>query len=301
MLKTLNRLLWIVVVTAISCRAQAVPSFGGQQAFELLKKQVDFGPRVPGSEGHQKCKAFLVSTLKRYADEVTTQPFMLSYGIPPRSVTCENIIARFQPGLKSRVLLCAHWDTRPWADSDPNPQNRTKPVLGANDGASGVAVLLEIARLIHSQKPTVGVDIVLFDGEDAGHSGEDRSYARGSQAYAKQYGFLYNYKWATLLDMVGDKNLTIFKEAYSVQYAPHVVNLVWNKARELGITEFRPMTGYAVFDDHVPLLEVGIPCIDIIDFDYPAWHTVNDTPDQCSPASLEKVGRVITHLLYETR
>lgn len=290
-----------LLIVFVDCSAQGPPQFDGTSAFSFLQKQCDFGPRNPGSKGHQLCKEYLVNTLKKYADEVNTQDFLFTFGSPAKTITATNIIARFLPTASSRVLLCAHWDTRPWADSDPDPKNFNTPIIGANDGASGVAVLLEIARLLKQQKPSVGVDIVFFDAEDSGVEGQSRSYAKGSAAFAQQFGFLYRYKWGILLDMIGDKDLTIFKENYSTQYASFVVNLVWNKAEELGITEFRPQTGYAVFDDHVPLLEVGIPCIDLIDFNYPAWHTIKDTPDQCSAASLEKVGTVVTHVLYETR
>jgi glutaminyl-peptide cyclotransferase len=297
----LNHFILFLSLISVFCSAQEPPQFDGKSAFSFLKKQCEFGPRNPGSRGHQQCKTWFVNTLKQYADEVTTQDFLFTFGTPAKSVTATNIIAKFLPKASSRVLLCAHWDTRPWADSDPDPKNHKTPIIGANDGASGVAVLLEIARLLKQQKPLVGVDIVLFDGEDSGQEGQSRSYAKGSAAFAQRFGFLYRYKWGILLDMIGDKDLTIFKENYSNQYAPFVVNMVWNKAAELGITEFRPMTGYAVFDDHVPLLEVGIPCIDLIDFNYPAWHTLKDTPEQCSAASLEKVGTVVTHVLYETR
>ena len=133
-----------------------------------LQKQCDFGPRVPGSKGHTQCRDYLVETLNTFADNVSTQPFMFTFSPPLTRVNATNIIANFQPDLGKRILLCAHWDTRPWADMDANSENHTKPILGANDGGSGVAVLLEVARLLHEQKPQVGVDIVLFDGEDAG-------------------------------------------------------------------------------------------------------------------------------------
>ena len=294
-------LAFITIIFSVNCSAQKPPTFDGQSAFNFLEKQCNFGPRNPGSKGYKLCKNYLIETLKGYSAQVQTQQFLHSFGTPTQSVNATNIIAKFQPQNKSRILLCAHWDTRPWANMDPDPKNHNTPIIGANDGASGVAVLLEIARLIHLQQPAVGVDIILFDAEDEGQEGANRSYAVGSAVFAKQMGYQFRPQWAILLDMIGDKNLTIFKEANSVQYAPYVVNLVWNKAQQLGISEFRPMTGYAVFDDHIPLLEVGIPCIDLIDFDYPAWHTIKDTPEQCSAASLEKVGTVITELLYEAQ
>ena len=201
--------------------------------------------------------------------------------------------------MKRRILLCAHWDTRPWADQDTDPKNRQKPILGANDGASGIAVLLEIAQILQSNKPAIGVDIVMFDGEDAGTSSEERSYAKGSAAFARAYSMGYQPMYGILIDMIGDSDLEIYKEAYSVQYAGHIVEKVWNKAAQLGIREFKAQTGYSIFDDHIPLLERGIICIDIIDFDYPYWHTVEDSPDKCSPSSLEKIGRLLVAIIFD--
>ena len=151
-----------LLLLVVFCSAETPPQFDGKSAFAFLEKQCDFGPRNPGSQGHRLCKDYLVNTLKQYADEVNTQQFLFTFGTPAQSVTATNIIARFQPKMSNRILLCAHWDTRPWADSDPDPKNHNTPIIGANDGASGVAVLMEIARLLKQQKTAVGVDIVFF-------------------------------------------------------------------------------------------------------------------------------------------
>jgi len=286
-------------VLLTSCQAQTLPVFDGNNAYKYLVKQCDFGSRAPGSRGYVECRDYLTRTLRLFADRVTTQSFMLNFSPPETNVSATNIIAQFQPEKQNRILLCAHWDTRPWADHDPDPKNRDKPILGANDGASGVAVLLEMATLFHKNKPPVGVDIVLFDGEDEGHEGIDRSYAKGSAAFARQMASHFRPQYGILLDMIGDADLQIYKEAYSNKYAPQVVEKVWSKAASLGISEFVPQVGYAIFDDHIPLLEAGIPCIDLIDFEYPYWHTLNDTPDKCSPESLEKIGRLLVALIYE--
>jgi len=291
--------LQLFVIASLRCSAKDLPAFDGENAYKYLLKQCDFGPRNPGSQGYVKCRDYLIRTLGLFADQVSTQSFMLSFEPPPTTVSATNIIARFQPEKEERILLCAHWDTRPWADQDPDPKNHNKPILGANDGASGVAVLLQIATILHKQKPPVGVDIVLFDGEDVGHSGSERSYARGSAAFASELGGSFRPKFGILLDMIGDADLKIYQEAYSAQYAPSVVKKVWDKAALLAIDEFVPQVMYAVFDDHIPLLEVGIPCIDLIDFDYPYWHTLEDTPDKCSAESLEKIGRLLVALIYE--
>ncbi len=278
--------------------AQDPPLFDGEKAYAILKKQCDFGPRVPGTLAHQKCRDYLVTALRGYADQVSTQDFLHTFGTPVQSARASNIIANFQSAKGDRVLLCAHWDCRHIADEDPDVNNRNKPVLGANDGASGVAVLLEIARLLKAQPPRQGVDIVLFDAEDQGNHQDNRSFAKGSQFFARHVVPTFNPRYGILLDLVGDKDLAIYQEAYSLQMARPVVDKVWAAAQKLGISEFIPQQGYAVFDDHIPLLERGIPCIDIIDFDYKYWHTVSDTPDKCSAASLEKVGRTVLEVLY---
>lgn len=210
-----------------------------------------------------------------------------------------NIIASFGLEKEERILLCAHWDTRPWADQDQTPENREKPILGANDGASGVAILLETARNIQKSEPRYGIDIILFDGEDAGIPGQSESYALGSQYFAKNKDIRYRPSFGILLDMVGDKDLQIYQEENSLEYAPQIVELVWNRAQKLVLPAFIPTPGYEVNDDHLPLIRVGIPCIDIIDFDYDYWHTLEDTPDKCSPESLEQVGMLVLSLLYE--
>ncbi len=298
MKKLIPIVLFIFVKISFS---QTMPAFEGDKAFRYLQKQCDFGPRTPGSTGHRQCLDYLTTTLQQYADQVTVQQFMFSFGKPKRTMTAGNVIARFQPQKRDRILLCAHWDTRPWADNDPDPANRQKPVLGANDGASGVAVLLHIAELLAKQPTTLGIDIVLFDAEDAGDHYQDRTWAQGAEAFAREYARSFNPRYAILLDMIGDADLNIYREQYSVMYAKPIVDKIWNKAAEFGIYEFVADVGYAVYDDHVPLLRAGIQCADIIDFDYTYWHTINDTPGQCSAKSLEKVGRVVTAVIYEEK
>jgi glutaminyl-peptide cyclotransferase len=290
--------LLLLAILMSGCGAADIPGFDQENAYRFLEKQCDFGPRVPGSDSHRQCKEYLLQTFRLYTDRVTTQDFMFSFSPPQTTTTASNIIANFQPDMGKRILLCAHWDSRPWADADPEPANRNQPVMGANDGASGVAVLLEIARVLHQIKPPIGVDILLFDAEDAGRHDKERSFAQGSAAFARAMDRAYRPQYGILLDMIGDADLTIQKEANSVHNAPQVVEMVWNKAAELGIPAFTADVGYAVFDDHIPLLEVGIRCIDLIDFDYPYWHTTHDTPDKCSAESLGQVGRLLLALIY---
>jgi len=291
-------LVFVLGALFLSSGEEALPLFDGKRAFHYLLRQCRFGPRAPGSEGHKRTLDFLVSELRKYADNVRLQNFPLYSPIEGRSFMLTNIIASFGDQ-KRRILLAAHWDTRPCADQDPDPKNRNRPILGANDGASGVAVLLEVARIIGSHPPKIGVDIVLFDGEDSGRGGYPEEFCQGSKYFAQNMGSDYHPEFGILLDMIGDRDLTIYVEEYSARYAPDIVDRVWSAAEELGIAEFDRRIGYEVVDDHLPLLKAGIKCIDLIDFDYPYWHTLGDTPDKCSPESLEKVGRVLLKVIYD--
>jgi glutaminyl-peptide cyclotransferase len=275
--------------------------FNGDRAYEFLKRQTAFGPRNPNSPGHRDCLAYLQTTLRGLADDVRIQQFTQD-GYGGEVLHLSNVLASFRPELKSRVLLCAHWDTRPRAERDPDKSKRNLPILGANDGASGVAVLLEIATVLKQHRPQVGVDLVLFDGEDYGMEGDHANYLLGSRYFAKNRPTDYLPRYGILLDMVGDTYLEIPREGYSVKYASDVVEKVWNTAKELGIGQFVDIQGEEVIDDHLPLNEVGIKTIDLIDFDYPDpsnrfWHTHQDTPEHCSGASLAAVGHVLTHIL----
>ncbi len=285
------------LVFSLRCSADP-PRFDEKSAYSYLLRQCEFGPRAPGSEGHRACLAFLTQELSKYAEKVVQQQFHHTFGRERRTALMTNVIANFWSQKTRRVLLCAHWDTRPWADHDPDPANRGSPVLGANDGASGVAVLLEIARLLKEYEPRYGVDIVFFDAEDCGQEGDERSWAVGAQHFARTVDPRYRPAFGILLDMVGDRDLEISIEQHSYENAPEIVDLVWSRAQQLGITEFVRRPKYRLVDDHLPLLNVGIRCIDIIDYDYPYWHTLQDTPDKCSAESLGKVGRLLVEVLY---
>jgi glutaminyl-peptide cyclotransferase len=284
--------------------ASTTPRFDGKVAYALLLKQTAFGPRNPNSAGHAACLDYLNHNLQTLADTVELQPFMHEgYG---ESLALTNIFARFRLHERTRVLFLAHWDTRPRADNDLDKSHRNQPILGANDGASGVAVLLELATLLKQAPPPVGVDILLVDGEDYGKESDHAMYLLGSRHFARIMTPGYAPRFGILLDMVGDTYLELPKEANSVQYAPDVVDLVWNTAHNLGVRQFVDAIGDAIIDDHLPLNEVGIKTIDIIDFNYPDqtnryWHSLQDTPDHCSAESLEAVGSVITEVVYQQR
>lgn len=279
-----------------------VPTFDAQQAYRYLTAQTDFGPRSPGSEGYRKCLRFLQDELGKHADQISLQEFTHT-NFKGESRKYTNIISQFNRDAIVRMLLTAHWDTRAWADNDEDPANHDKPILGANDGASGVAVLLEIARQLKKSTPAVGVDMVFFDCEDVGRQGDQRTYAIGSQYFAKNLPKGFNPRFAINLDMIGDKMLTIPREQNSDRYAPDAMNLIYSTAHELGVTEFVNGIGEEIFDDHIPLNEAGIRAVNLIDFNYPDnsnryWHSLEDTPDKCSPQSLEAVGKVLLDIIY---
>lgn len=291
----------ILAIAWLLMRDEEKPAFNGEAAFAHVEHQVALGPRVPGSEAHAALQRHLVETLQRYSPRVVAQPFEVT---TPDSAVHRgvNVFASFNPEARRRVLLAAHYDTRPWADKDPDPARRAEPVPGANDGASGVAVLLEMARLLAEHPPQIGVDLAFFDLEDMGDYGATDStgtpFALGSEAFA-QANPDYRPAFGILLDMVGDADLRIPKEAYSLQYAGPVVERVWAAARRVGAEAFLDAPGQAVFDDHVAFLRRGIPVIDLIHTPFPPyWHTTADTPDKVSPASLAQVGAVLVEVLY---
>lgn len=301
----LRRLLGVlgffVCLTLSGCAPTAVqaerPAFDGKRAFADLEKQVSFGPRVPGTQAHLQCRDWLMSELEKYADRVELQTFTLV--VNGKSLRLCNIFGIFNENVSKRVMLCAHWDTRPTADEELEPANRRRPIPGANDGASGVAVLLELARQFKAKRPEAGVIIALWDGEDYGPNVD--TMLLGSRYFAKNMGKLRP-TYGILLDMVGDKDLQIYKETNSVYAVSELVEKVWRMAGDLGYRKYFPNAQkYTITDDHVPLIEASVPCIDLIDFDYPYWHTLQDTVDKCSPASLQAVGEVVATVVYSER
>jgi len=285
---------WAVVAVLVMSALSAPPLLGAGREFDAgrayrdLVRQCEFGPRVPGTVGHAECALWLADSLRKCGGEVKVQGFLHTFDGRPLHLM--NLVATFNPRGKGHVLLCAHWDTRPQADRDPDPARRKEPVPGANDGASGVAALLEVARALKSQPPKRRVTIALFDGEDYGPTTE-RMFL-GSRHFAESFSGPA-VSWGVLVDMVGDRELRIPIEGLSQQSAPQVVDRVWKAAERVGARAFVKERGKPVMDDHVFLLRKGIPCIDVIDFDYPYWHTTADTPDKCSAESLGQVGRAI--------
>ena len=296
--------LFIVLYVAIAGCQTKVPSFSGEAAFTHLVNQCDFGPRNPGSTGHKSALKYILEVMAPLADTVYTQSYTETMPRTNQKVGMNNVIARFNIRAKKQIMISAHWDTRPWGDRGSSLMERETPILGANDGASGVAVILELARILKKNSPALGVNLVLFDAEDYGSSGDSWSYCKGSQYFAKNLPIPFP-DYAINLDMVGDANLNVYIERYSYKQNPKLVMELWGKAEELNLTGFKKMAYYTIFDDHVPLYEIaGIPAVDIIDFDYPDektnyHHTHNDVVENCSPQSLWQVGTLMVHHIYD--
>lgn len=274
--------------------------FDGRRAHAYVRRQLEFGPRVPGTEGHRRAGDWLVATLRETADTVLVQEWV---HVTARgdSLPMRNVLARFRPANSERVLYVAHWDTRPVAEKDPDPARRSSPIPGANDGGSGVAVLLGVADVLASAPPGIGVDLLLVDGEDYGDFARDEDVFIGSRWFADHlpspdYRPLFGVVW----DMVGDRDLRIYQETYSVQAAPEVVARVWGVARELGYAGvFVPQVKYAVADDHLPLIRRGLRVIDVIDFDFPFHHQLADDLSAVSAEALQVVGDVALRLVTD--
>ena len=293
----------------------SVPAFDADSAYAHVKAQVDFGPRVPGSKGHSACADWLIAKLTSYGAEMHVQRVELQRydGVALPAV---NIIASFDPSNTKRVMLCAHWDTRPWADNDDDEGNFHTPILGANDGASGVGVLLEIARLVSTQHPAVGVDIMLFDAEDSGTprfdqaNYDDNSWCLGSRYWAfNPHKAGYTARYGLLLDMVGAADAVFFREGFSHDYASPIIDKVWGKAADMGYSHLfvNDIGGY-INDDHVPVNEIArIPCVDIIHNDPTStgfgtfWHTVGDDMSVIDKQMLGIVGAVVTNVIYNEK
>lgn len=295
---------------------QAVPVFNQDSAYQYVKTQVEFGPRVPNTEAHNACADYFVACFSRFGAKVTEQKTDLK-NYAGQLLRARNIIASYQPDKKDRVLLFAHWDTRPYADQDSDPSKHRTPIDGANDGASGCGVLLEIARQLQMKQPEIGVDIIFFDAEDWGtpvfeeRRSSDSGYCLGSDYWAQHPHVAgYTARYGILLDMVGAPNATFYKEAHSKRYASRLLNKVWEVGRTLGFgAYFINVDGGAIEDDHVQVIEHrNIPCIDIIHLDPSSktgfgdfWHTTSDTMENISKETLYAVGQTLLHIVYNEK
>jgi Zn-dependent M28 family amino/carboxypeptidase len=286
--------------------------FDPDSAYAYTARQVGFGPRVPNTEAHKVCGAYLASELERHGAEIFLQETVLTAYNGDR-LQSKNIIGVYNPGNKKRILLFAHWDTRPYSDQDPDKTNHFKPIDGADDGASGVGVLLEIARQVSGNAPDVGIDIIFFDAEDYGvpefeRSFKEDTYCLGSQFWAKNPHIPgYKANFGILLDMVGHKDATFYKEGFSMSYAAPYVERIWSAARNLGYGRYFINTkGPSITDDHQYVIAGrNIPCVDIIHTKLNTphgfgmhWHTQNDTLDNIDPKTLKAVGQTVMEVIY---
>lgn len=288
-----------------------VPVFSTDSAMSYLKAQTDMGPRVPGSEAHRRCGDYLVEQLLKFNPDTIIEQQVEVMAWNGDRLPLRNILVRFNTAVQSSpVLLLSHWDSRPWADAESDPAKASQPIDGANDGASGVAVLLEIARMASIHGTIMPLDILLVDGEDYGspeeHGGEESSWCLGTQAWLESnpYAGTSTPRYAILLDMVGGQGSRFHREAVSNAYAPGIVDMVWNTAASLGLSDrFVNKPGGAVIDDHLYLNKAGIPAVDIIEcrnestgsFN-PTWHTLADTYENIDPAAISDTGRLVAFL-----
>jgi Peptidase family M28 len=279
-----------------------------------VKQQVDFGPRVCNTIAHDKCAAFLIKKMKSTGAKVVVQEGVVK-AFNKTQLKIKNIIGSFNPANKSRVLICSHWDSRPYADHDPDPKNHNTPIDGANDGASGVGVILEIARQLSISSPSIGVDLILFDAEDYGPpqdqmTNEDTSdwWGLGTQFWARQpHVASYTARYGVLLDMVGAPHATFLMEAVSMSFASSVVKSVWSTANSIGFSDYFIFEqGGAITDDHLFINKIlNLPTIDIIHLDrtsqtgfYPYWHTVKDDMNSIDRNTLKAVGQTLLTMIY---
>ena len=298
------------------------PSFNADSAYAFTKAQCNFGPRDMNSRGHDLCGEWIVSKFKEYGCKVTTQTATLA-GYDGTKLRSRNIMASINPEATTRILLCAHWDSRPWADNDPDSANWRKPILAANDAASGVAVMLELARIIGKSKDEkafnkqLGIDFVCFDAEDWGTpqwadvADNADSWALGAQYWSKNLPQGYEARYGILLDMVGGVGAKFYREGMSMQYAPEIVKKVWRAAREVGFGSYFPKEdGGVITDDHVPVNQFAkIPTIDIIPYYAdcqqssfgPTWHTLADNMENIDKNTLKAVGQTLVQVIYKEK
>lgn len=287
---------FVLIWCLLASSAQAMP-FSGAAVFRDLEAQVAFGPRVPGTLAHDRCLTYLEAELRKTTPHVVREPF--SVEDEGRTLSMTNLVATFRPGVGHAAMLAAHWDSRPRSEHDEHPEHRALPTPGADDGASGVAVLLEVARALRAAPPDSEVRLVCFDGEDWGTTIDTMFY--GARAYVRRHRDSLP-AWGVLLDMVGDRTLRIPREGFSSTQAPELTNRVFQTAKRMGYGTYFPDTlGPEIYDDHLPFLDQGVPFVDLIDFDYPYWHTIHDVPDACSPSSLAVVGNLVLAVLHPPR
>jgi glutaminyl-peptide cyclotransferase len=272
-------------------------AFDGKRALGYLEAICDLGPRMSGSPAMKRQQELIRKHFEDLGAKVTFQPFQARQTSKGLAVEMANIIVSYQPEAQRRAILCSHYDTRPIADQETDPRKWREPFLSANDGGSGVAFLMEMANHMKDLKTSVGVDFVFFDGEEYIWDPKADRYFFGSQHFAQTWAKTKprpTYVGAVLLDMIAGKGATFPYEGFSMQRYPTLCKEIWNIARDMNCPAFLRETGEHVQDDHISLQNAGIPAIDIIDFSYPHWHRLSDTPENCSPETMIQVAKVLS-------
>jgi Zn-dependent M28 family amino/carboxypeptidase len=288
-------IVFIISIFLLSCQ-ENIPEFSSQKAFRYLIEQCELGPRYPGSQGIELCREYIISKLETTGAQIEQQEFEVEIG--GNKYTGKNIIAHFYPALSRRILIGAHYDTRPWADKEEDISLHEQPIIGANDAASGVAVLLSLAEVLANHPPEqFGIELVFFDMEDMGEYGNNDNWCMGSKYFVEVYKGIKPEK-VIVIDMIGEADAEFPIEYYSYHNSPTLVKEIWQKADELGFEQFKHKIGAYVYDDHFPFIIAGFNAVDIIDFEYSYWHTLDDTPDKCSEESLQAVGQTLTGIIY---
>jgi hypothetical protein len=284
--------------------------FDGDRALKYLKQLCDIGPRISGSDGMKKQQELVEKHFKDLGATVTRQEFKVRQRSRKADTEMVNLVVSWHPAKERRILICSHYDTRPIADQEPNRGNWNKPFVSANDGTSGVAFLMELGNHMKDLKTEFGIDFVLFDGEEyvfeTNAMGGGDKYFFGSEHFADDYMKTkdkrkHRYEAGLLLDLFAGKDAQLKVELYSFEAAKTLVDQVWGVAKATGAKSFKYERGYEVLDDHIALIKAGIPTIDIIDFDYPHWHKLTDTPDKVSGTQMTEVSNVITVWLQKIK
>jgi Zn-dependent M28 family amino/carboxypeptidase len=284
------------------CKETDNMKFDGRRAYSLLKKQCNLGYRYPGSKGSELCIDFICDELKKLNITVKKQNFSAFSPLMKRDVECVNIIGIYDGDTSTSDILAlsAHFDTRPVAEKDPDPAMRSTPIIGANDGASGVALLLELARILEKRKYPGKILFLFWDMEDSGIPGSSDGWCLGSEYFADKFLVEYPISAGINFDMIGDRDLKIQPELSTYRFAPEMTASFWGLAEKKAPFQFsgHPLE-YSIIDDHTPFLSRGIPYINLIDFDFSYWHTQEDTPDKCSPISLQIVGNIAVEYIFQ--
>jgi hypothetical protein len=288
----------VLALAVGGCGAAAPTPFSADRVMVHVERQLSFGPRVPGTAARDSAAVYLADTLRRAGAAVSVQAFEVDDPYSEEPLRLLNVTGSFAPERTRRVLLAGHYDSRPWADQEADSTLWRRPIPAGVDGACSAGILAELAGVIGSRPPQdIGVDIVFFDGEDYGKQGDVQHYLLGSKHFAATLGG-YRPVCAIVIDMVGGVGTRVRREGFSRERAPRLVEWVFGRAAALGLDYFEAADGTPIYDDHVPLLQAGIPAIDLFGYDYAAWHTLADDASQCDRAKIQQVGVLLADLVY---